>query len=159
MSDESPNAMNYDMGDLIRSLSLSSGQTKDVVESDATVPPTEEELAAIEELAEKAAHLQDELRAAVGTKQRELKALKSQLKDRLLHHGLDEVNIAGRPPIELSVTKSRKPTRKNITAVMVEVDPENGKKRALNLWNKIPQTKSHSISIPDPSPDDTEAPY
>jgi len=132
-------------------------------------PPTQEEQAEIEALAESAAQLQDEIKALMGDRSKKMRALKDQLKDRFLRHGLKEVTIAGRPPIELTESKNRKPTRKAIIEVMQKTmiaqlgDEKEGKKqgkmKALNLWNAIEQTTSNSISIPDPSPPEMESPY
>lgn len=139
--------------------------------------PTDNELAELQKLASQAAELQDELRAAIGDKQQRLKILTSRLKDEMMSHGMKDITIAGRPPIELTERKNRKPTQKAIVAAMQEEerkkltadqleDPKEKKKaeaagraRALHLWNSIEPTVSQSISIPDPSPPEVDAPY
>lgn len=163
-------AEDWDLGDILRA---SLGHPLDAL---AAIPAVDQqvraatpnELAAIEVVAEKAARLQDEIKAAVGEKGGELRKLKDQLKQSLLQHGLKELTIAGRPPIELSETKNRKPTRKAIVATMqdalvdelgeVEAKKE-GKIRAFKLWASIKPTIGHSLSIPDPSPPDIEPSY
>ncbi len=136
--------------------------------------PTDNELAELEQIAFDAARVQDELRAAVGDLDKKLRGLRDQLKERLLRHGLKEVVIAGRPPIELTESNSRKPTRKSIIEVLeaaevskiVNPSPKalkeakaKGKMKALNLWNAIPQSTSYGISIPDPTPPEVDSSY
>lgn len=132
----------------------------------------------IEELCSQAAQLQDELKAKEpDDRPARLKKLRAEIKDRMLKHGLRDVTIAGRPPIELAESNSRKPTRKAIIAVYEKDaisklteeerrDPkakkkamQEGKRLALNLWNSIEPTTSHSVKIPDPAPVDMESPY
>jgi hypothetical protein len=140
-------------------------------------PPDQAELAAIEAIAQNAAQLQDEIRERMGDRAQRLKALKAELKGKLLQHGLKEITINGRPPIELTESNSRKPTRKAIIGVMEEAcakkltdeerrEPKKlkaakaeGKMKALNLWNAIPYATSTSVKIPDPSPEELESPY
>ena len=144
--------------------------------ADQVRPPTTDEMRGIEEVAEKAAQLQDEL-SELSPKFGELKRLKTELKAQMMKHDLREVVIAGRPPIELNESNSRKPTRAAIVAVMQEAevkklteeqrrDPKlkkkaeaDGKMRALNLWNAMPQSTSYSVSIPAPAPTEMESPY
>jgi len=163
----------YDMGDLIRAMlgnPLDALARADIVSDvEPARPPSAGELAAIQDLAENAARLQDEIQAAVGDKGGELRKLKSQLKDQMLRHGLRDVSIAGRPPIELTESSSRKPTRKAIVSAMQkamikqlgdeEKGMKEGKMKALNLWNLIEPSKTNSLSIPDPSPPEMESPY
>jgi hypothetical protein len=160
---------NYDIGDLIRA---NMGNALDAIvkaidqapaiDGDESVeeqvrPATDDELADIEALAMEAAEVQDEIKAAVGDKGAKLKILKAQLKDRMLQHGLKEVVIAGRPPIELEERRSRKPTRKLIIAAMQkEHGDAEGKKKALKLWNSIEYSTTQSVSIPDPTPPSEE---
>lgn len=159
-----------DIGDIIRTLAPPKAALPEPAIADQVRPPTAVELKAIEELCCKAAKLQDELKAIEDTRPKELSDLKKEIKIRMLKHGLHDVSIAGRPPIELAETNSRKPTRKAIVAVHVEDavkklteeqkrDPKqvkkaeaDGKMRALNLWNAIETTTSHSVKIPDPAP-------
>lgn len=132
-------------------------------------PPTPNELAVIESLAEKAAKLKDEISAAMGTKGSDLRKLTAELKDKMLSHGMKEVVIAGRPPIELTEKLTRKNTRKALVAayqkVMIEKlgdekkGMKEGKMKGLNMWNKIDQSIGHTLSIPDPSPPDVEPHY
>lgn len=140
-------------------------------------PPTDNEKAEIEELARQAAELQDKLKEVQGDMPGELRSLKDQLKEKMLRHGMKEINIHGRGPIELTESSSRKGTRKSIIDVMerksVEQlteeqrrDPKqlksakaDGKKKALNLWNAIEPTVSQSLKIPDPAPPEVESPY
>jgi len=140
-------------------------------------PPTDNELAEIEKIAADAAELQDKLKEATGTMAGDLKKKKDQLKEKMIRHGLKELTIGGRPPIEITETKSRKPTRKAIIGVLENAsvgkltdgqrrDPKQlkkakaeGKTKALNLWNSIERTTSQSLKIPDPSPPGVESPY
>lgn len=157
---ESPDS--FDIGDIIRSIHLNplDAIVKSPAMSEEQVveqvrPPTADELAEIEELAFKAGEIQDQIKGLLGDRPKELARLKDQLKERLLRHGLKEVSIAGRPPIELTESNSRKATRAAIIDVMVnKLGPKEGKMKALNLWNQLPQSTSYSISIPDPSPPD-----
>lgn len=168
-----------DIGDIIRSAlgAESSEEDAPAAIADQVRPPTSEEMREIEELCAKAAKLQDELRAVVDTRPAELKKLRAEIKDRMLLHGLQDVVIAGRPPIELAESNSRKPTRKAIIDVYEKDalkklteeqkrDPkakkkalQEGKRLALNLWNAIEPTTSHSVKIPDPTPTEVESPY
>ena len=164
----------YDIGDVIRATlgnpldAVVKGIEEPAIEEQVRAP-TPNELSEIEKLATEAAGLQDELRAAVGDKQRRLKALTGQLKDQMIRHGLNDVRIAGRPPIELTTRSNRKPTQKSIVAAMqkemvAKLGDEKkgkaeGKRLALNLWNSIEPTVSQNVSIPDPSPPEVEAPY
>jgi hypothetical protein len=179
----------YSIGDIVR-VAFGSSPLDAIVqgveaaeEAEAAIqrqvrPPTDNELAEIEELAQKAAELQDKLKAASGDMPGELKKLRDQLKQKFLDHGLEEVKIPGRPPIELTSSSSRRPTRKAITDLYEEEaakqlteeqrrDPKQlkkakaeGKRKALNLWNSIEPTVTQSIKIPDPVPDqEPESPY
>ena len=86
--------------------------------------------------------------------------MKSELKDRMIQHGLKEVSIDGRPPIELTERSSRKPTRKAIIKAMQDEHGDaDGKKKALKLWNSIEPAISHGLTIPDPSPPELDSPY
>ena len=175
----------YDIGDLVR---VAFGQPLDAL-AQADIPPaapaievqdrppSDNELAVIEKLAADAAELQDKLKVAAGSMAADLKKLKAQLKEKMIRHGMSEVNINGRPPIELTSSNSRKPTRKAIIGVLEDAsvkkltdeqrgDPKQlkaakreGKTKALNLWNAIDYTTSQSVKIPDPSPPEVEAPY
>lgn len=155
----------YDMGDIIRGLL---GNPLDAV-AKATEPAISEQIvdASIDELkdltalAEKAAKAQDELKSIIGTKQKDLRNLKNELKDRMLKHGLNDLRIAGRPPIEITESSSRKPTRKAIIEAMIKAlgDEKEGKMKALNLWNMIEPTTSQSLKIPDASPVEPDSPY
>ena len=176
------NTPDYDMGDIIRGLL---GNTLDAV-AKAVEPAIDEQIvdASVQELdelrslAEKAARAQDELKDAIGDKQKNLRKLKDELKDRMLKHGLKELKIAGRPPIEITESSSRKPTRKGIIKAYqdgytkkltdeerrdpkkVKAAEAEGKTKALNLWNSIEPSVSQSLKIPDPAPtDDVESPY
>jgi hypothetical protein len=123
-------------------------------------PATDNELAEIETIAEAAAKLQDELKAEpVDERPKQLKALKAELLARLLKHGMKELNIPGRPAIEVVVTNNRKPTRKAIIATMEKADPKEGRKKAIQLWNSIEPTTSEKVVIPEPSPPEVESPY
>lgn len=173
------------MGDIIRAMlgnPLDAMAKADIVADEPAIAEQvktldDEGLKALVELAEKAAQKQDELKAAIGDKQGELKKLKGELKESMLKYGLKELRIAGRPPIELTEKSSRKANRKNIISTMQEAfvkkltDEERrdskkvkeaeaeGKMKALNLWNAIPQTPSQSLSIPDPTPVEPDSPY
>lgn len=145
--------------------------------ADQVRPPTSDEMKEIEELCAKAAQLQDELSAVKDERPARLKKLRDEIKVRMLKHGLRDVTIAGRPPIELAESNNRKPTRKAIVAAMQTAemkklteeqrrDPKakkkaeaDGKMRALNLWNSIEPTTSYSVKIPAPAPTDVESPY
>jgi hypothetical protein len=159
---------NYDIGDLIRAAHLGSPDVlarsdtalEGLIIAEQVRPPNPKELEEIQELASQAAQIQDYIKEALGNKSRELRNLKAQLKDRLLRHGLSELSIPGRPPIELTSSNGRRATRKSLIAVLQkEFGDKEGKMKALNLWNKIEPTVSHSISIPDPSPPEIESPY
>jgi|3_EtaG_2_1085321.scaffolds.fasta_scaffold00329_5 hypothetical protein len=165
---EHHNEVDYDIGDLIRAACLGPLDAlarADTIPDGAAIeeqvrPANSQELAEIEELASQAAQIQDFIKSTIGSKSQELRKLKAQLKERLLKHGMSEVNIDGRPPIELTTSSSRKGTRKSIiTVLQKEFGDKDGKMKALNLWNKIDPTTSHSISIPDPSPPEIESPY
>jgi len=176
----------YNIGDLVRvafaDKPLDALAKADIAPSEPAIEeqvrkPTDNEQAEIEKLATEAAELQDELKAATGDKGSRLKSLRNQLKEKMLQHGLTEVNINGRPPIELATSQSRKASRKSIVAVLEDAeakkltkeqqrDPKvlkkaksEGKKKALNLWNTIPYTVSQSIKIPDPAPPEVDSPY
>lgn len=176
------NTPDYDIGDILRAalgcpLDAVVQATSEPAIEEQVRPPTKEELAEITELAEKAARLQDEVRELVGDKNRELSALKKQLKQKFLDHGMEELQIAGRPPIELTTSNARKANRKTIVAAYQKRELElltdeqrrdpkakkkaeaEGKRKGLNLWNTIDMTTSHSLSIPDPSPPDLEPDY
>ena len=131
-------------------------------------PPTQEEELEIEKLAQSAATLQDEIKELLGDKAGRVQKMRAELKDRMLRHGLTEVTIAGRPPIELTSSNSRKPTRKAIMTVLQKAYVEKlgekegmkeGTMKALNLWNAIEQTTSYSVKIPDVTPDEVSSPY
>lgn len=157
----------YNIGDLVRVAfgmnpldALAKADTEPAIEEQVR-KPTDNELAEIEQIATDAAELQDALKEAVGDKQQRLRSLRNQLKDRMLRHGLKEIEIDGRPPIELTESSSRKPTRKAIISVLQkQLGAKEGKMKALNLWNAIEPTTSHSVKIPDPVPaDEPESPY
>jgi len=167
--------LNHDIGDLIRQLSFSPAKSAPPAEEpaiqDQVRDPTEQELADLRTLAVEAAALQDELKALVGDRDRRLRALRDQLKGEFLRFGLTRLDIAGRGPIELTCSNSRKPTRKSLVEAAqrllvaqmgeekrAEAEAE-GKKRVTNLWNAIEPTPSYGISIPDPTPSDPESPY
>jgi hypothetical protein len=153
----------YDIGDLIRAAHL--GVRSDIVPEECIIAeqvraPNSEELVGIQELAIQAALIQDYIKDVIGNKSRELRNIKAQLKDRLLRHGLSELSIPGRPPIELTSSNSRKLTRKSLIVILQkEFGDKEGKMKALNLWNKIEPTVSYSLSIPDPSPPEIDCPY
>ena len=175
----------YDIGDIVRvaftDKPLDALAQADIVPDGPAMeqvrPPTDNEAAEIEKLAMEAARLQDELKAAAGELPGELKKAKDQLKERMLRHGLKEVTITGRPPIELTASNSRKPTRKAIVGVLEEAAVKKlteeqrrdskklkaakveGKTKALNLWNAIPYSTTQSVRIPDPAPSEPESPY
>lgn len=165
----------YDIGDIIRA---SMGNPLDAIVKatapepaivDQVRPATAEDLAAITATAEEAARLQDEIKATMGDRGRQLSKLKAELKDKMLKHGLRELTVNGRPPIELSESNSRKPTRKAIIKVLQDAyvlklgdkkkGEAEGKMKALNLWNAIETVTSYSVSIPDPVPTEMESPY
>lgn len=175
----------YDIGDIVRvafGKPLDALAKADIKPDEPAIevqvrPPTDNELAEIEKLAGDAAEIHDKLKAAVGDMPGKLKNLRDQLKDKMIRHGMSEVNIDGRPPIELTSSNSRKPTRKAIIGVLEEAavkklteeqrrDPKQlkaakreGKTKALNLWNSIEYTTTQSVKIPDPAPPEVEAPY
>lgn len=160
----------YNIGDIVRvaftdkSATLDNLAKADIVSEPAidqqVRKPTDNEQAEIEKIATEAAELQDELKKVVGDKQRRLKSLRDQLKEKMIHHGLNEVTISGRPPIELASSSSRKPTRKAIISVLQEqLGKKEGKMKALNLWNAIEPTTSQKITIPDPAPPEMDSPY
>lgn len=171
----------YDIGDVIRAalgnpLDAIAQASEPAIEEQVS-SPTSNEQAEIEALAMEAAQLQDELRAAIGDKQSRLRGLTGRLKDQMLKHGMRSVIVAGRPPIELVERSNRKPTRKAIIDVLQNEelkqltdeqskDPkvrqkamDQGKTKALNLWNKIEPTISQSITIPEPTPPEVDSPY
>ena len=174
---------NFSIGDLVRATwgnpldALAKADTAPDQIEEQVRPPDQAELAAIEAIAQNAAQLQDEIRERMGDRGQRLKALRAELKGKLLQFGMTEITIPGRPAIELTESNSRKPTRKAIIAVMEEAsvkkltdeqrrDPKqlkkakaDGKMKALNLWNTIPYSVSQSIKIPDPSPEELESPY
>jgi len=132
-------------------------------------PPTPDELAAIEKVAEETAQLQDEL-SQFNDKFSKLRDLKKDLTGKMIKHGLKELKIAGRPAIELADTNSRKPTRKAIVAAMQKAYVEKlgekkgmkeGKERAFALWGALAPTPGHKLTIPAPVPesDDVEPNY
>jgi len=174
---------NYNIGDIVRvafgDSPLDALAKADIVPDDPAIEqqvraPTDNELAEIEALAMKAAAIQDKLKGAQGTMPGDLSKLRDQLKEKLMQHGMTEVVIHGRPPIELTASNSRKPTRKAIVAILEDAaakkltDGERrddrkvkqakmeGKTKALNLWNMIPQVTSFSVKIPDPAPIEEE---
>ena len=166
------------IGDVIRT-TLGKPAKSDAPEELASQvrPPTSEEMAEIENIATEAARLQDELRAVDDDRPARLRKLVGELKIRMLAHGLTDVVISGRPPIELGTTNNRKPTRKGIIAAFQDLELEKlteeqrrdtklvkeaeskGKQNGLNFWNRIEPTTSHSVKIPDPTPPEVESPY
>jgi hypothetical protein len=177
---------NYDIGDIVRvaftDKPLDALAKADIVPDEPAIalqvrPPTDNELAVIEKIALDAAELQDKLKEAAGSLASDLKKLKDQLKEKMIRHGMTEVNISGRPPIELASSRSRKASRKAIIGVLETAaekklteeerrDPKQvkrakkeGKTEALNLWNAIDYTTTQSVKIPDPSPPEVESPY
>ena len=158
----------YDIGDLVRvafgnpldALALADTKPDEPAIVEQLRAPTAEELAVMEKLASDAAIAQDKLKEAAGTLAADLKKLKAQLKEQMIRFGMSEITINGRPPIELTSSSSRKPTRKAIIAVLQkQLGDKEGKMKALNLWNKIEPTVSQSVKIPDPSPPEVESPY
>jgi hypothetical protein len=176
----------YSIGDLIRvafvdkpldALAKADISPDEPAIEDQVRVPTDNEKAEIEEIAMKAAELHDELKAAMGNKPQRLKSLRAQLKEKMIRHGLTEVNINGRPPIELTSSSSRKASRKSIIGVLeaaavsklteeqrrdskqLKKAQKEGKTKALNLWNAIPMTPSQSVKIPDPTPPEVDSPY
>jgi len=174
---------NFTIGDLIRATfgnpldALAKADTAPDQIEEQVRPPDQAEMAAIEEVARNAAQLQDEIKELIGDRNTRMRALRAELKENLLRFGMKEIVINGRPPIELTESSSRKPTRKAIVTVMEEScvkkltdeqrrDPKqlkaakaDGKMKALNLWNAIPTSTSIGVSIPDPSPEELESPY
>ena len=153
------NPIDINMGDLIRSVFLNPCDAIARVEEPAICEqvkaPTEEELAEMEKLAEAAAQLQDEIsQTPKDPRPGQLKALKGELLNRLLRHGMKELDIHGRPSIEVVTTSARKINRKVLMDTMGRLDPENGKNNAVKIWNAIPMTPSDKLVIPDPSPPD-----
>jgi len=178
----------YDIGDIVRVAFTDNEKVLDNIVAADTKPdepaieeqvrkPTDNELAEIEQLARRAAEIQDKLKEVQGDMPGELRKLKDQLKDSMMRHGLTDVSVSGRPPIELTSSSNRKPTRKAIISVLEEAavkqltdeqrrDPKQlkkakteGKTKALNLWNAIEPTTSYSVKIPDPAPEEPESPY
>lgn len=122
--------------------------------------PTPLVLENLEKVATAAAELQDEIKGLVGEKQKQLNQLKGILKEQMLNHGLKQVTISGRPPIELTESVSRKPTRKGIIEILQkELGEKEGKAKGMSLWNQLEPTTSYSLSIPDPNPPEIESPY
>ena len=166
-----------DIGDIIRAGLGSQATSAEPAIADQVRPPTSDEMREIEELCTKAALLQDELSAIKDDRPGRLKKLRDEIKLRMLKHGLRDVVIAGRPPIELAESSSRKPTRKAIVDVYVRDavsklteeqrrDPkltkkaeQEGKRLALNLWNAIEPSTSFSVKIPEAAPTEIESPY
>jgi len=157
------------MGDLIRAIHMNPcdamaradivGEGPAIEEQDRS--PTPNELAEIEKLAEDAARIQDELRAIKDDRPTKLKKLKAELLGRMLKHGMRELKIYGRPAIEVSSSRSTKPTRKSIIETLQRMhgDEKKGRKEAIKIWNAIEVTVSNSLKIPEPSPPEVEAPY
>lgn len=165
---------NIDMADLIGSIfkrpQLSPAQAGDDEDGEEIQrqirPATPQEMAEIEELAAKTAALQDELKLiiakVVGTRPKELAAMKAQLLDRMLNHNLSEVWVRGRPPVEVVVKNERKSSKKAIIAALTKIHGGDTKKAATEanvLWNTIPQTKKPTLSIPEASAPDIDSPY
>lgn len=107
--------------------------------------PTAAELKEVQELADQAAELYDEIEELVGAKTAELAAKKTALRERMLGHGLKEVTVAGRPAIALATKRDKEVTKKAITGLL-------GVEETAKLWNNLPVKTSHYISIPPRTP-------
>lgn len=169
MTDNTPD---YDMGDLIRAMV---GNPLDAIAKADTAPdkkdpepaiteqaqdPSPAEMKELVELATSAAELQDEIKSLLGDRSKRLSAIKKQLKHQMQNFALNEVQIAGRGPIELTSSSSRKGTLKAITLAMQDQHGEvEGKKLAKELWGRIDPTVSWSLSIPDRIPEEPDSPY
>lgn len=141
------------LGDIVTAMFArpSNPKAEDDEPSDSSSPPpaearqitpaTPEQLVAIKELAASAADLFDEIEELVGSKAVELGAKKQALRELMLAHGMKEIEVPGRPPVELNTKRDKKPTKKAITAIL---GPEKG----AELWAKLPAEPSHYVTIP-----------
>lgn len=133
-------------------------------------PATPEDAAKMKELGEKAAQAQDEIAAIMGPIATQLKALKDQLmapvagqlekieeeldlyKDQLLQkmlsHGTKNVRLDDRPPIEMTVTKTKDLTLKELQRIIPD------KKESKRIWDQVIPKEKHSLKIPAQSPPD-----
>lgn len=162
--------INVDMADLINVIFMNplDAVVKGIADDDEEAiqrqirPATPEEMADIESLAQRAALLQDEIKGLLGNKPRELAALKEQLLERMLNHGLPEVYVPGRPAIEVVVRNERKGSKKSLIAARTKElagDKAKATEEITRLWNAIPQVPKESLSIPDPTPPEIDSPY
>jgi hypothetical protein len=104
-----------------------------------------EKLAQIKELAEQTCELYDKIQELVGSLTVELGVKKKELLEDMLNHGLKQVEVSGRPPVELTIKNDKKPNKKNIIAVL-GVDEGN------KLWQALPTGSSEYLSIPPKTP-------
>lgn len=104
-------------------------------------PPSNEELAELQELAAEVGELADEIATRVGSLGHELQAKKKLLLTKLLGHGLTEVRVEGRPVIKVTTDKKKDTTKKTITAVF-------GASEGSAIWNKLPYKESEGLSVP-----------
>lgn len=138
------------LGNPLEAIAKAEGLAPPAIEEQVRLP-TANEMVVIEELASEAARLQDEIRDLLGDRQKRLSSLKDQLKDQMLQRGLKEINLTGRPPIELSESKNRRPTKKSIVeALQSLLGEKEGKEKGEAVWNRIEPSISYSLSIPDP---------
>jgi hypothetical protein len=128
------------------------------------VPATPEDAAKMKELGEKAAQAQDEIAVIMGPIATQLKALKDQLmapvagqlekieeeldlyKDQLLQkmlsHGTKNVRLDDRPPIEMTTTKTKDLTLKELQRILPD------KKESKRIWDQVTVKEKNSLKIP-----------
>jgi hypothetical protein len=154
------------MLDLISAIFLRPEPAKEEADEEEAVQrqirqATPEEMVELEALAARTASLQDQIKALMGDKAKELSAMKAQLLDRMLTHNLTEIYVRGRPAIEVVIKKDRKPTKKSILAVFTKQlgDAKKAAEETNRLWNAIPQADKESLSIPDATPPEIDSPY
>ena len=78
----------------------------------------------------------------------ELDLYKDQLLQKMLSHGTKNVRLDDRPPIEMTVTKTKDLTLKELQRIIPD------KKESKRIWDQVIPKEKHSLKIPAQSPPD-----
>jgi hypothetical protein len=147
-------------------LDFLAAQAPDPTDKPQITKPTADDIQKMKDLGEQAAQAQDQIEEILGPINRQLKAIrdhmmepvagsidqleqqldssKRELLEKMLNHGIKNVKIPDRAPIEVVTKKDRSLTKKELLRIL-------DKKEGTRVWDALEVTEKHSLKIPPPT--------